>query len=270
MKSKVVLITGGSSGIGRAIGEHLAHQGYQVYGTSRNPEKFQRAQFPFTLLKLDVTDPENAIGCVTEIIEKEGHIDILINNAGVGITGPVEETPNEEIKKAFETNFYGPLNLMKAVLPFMRKERNGLIINITSIAGYMGLPYRGVYSATKGALSLIAESMQMELYQMGVEICNLAPGDFNTNIANGRYHAPVLEASDYGDNYGRVMSVINDQMQGSADPALIGKKVQRIIESKNKKLHYKAGAFMEKMSVKLKQLLPDKVFNKLLLNHYKL
>ena len=268
--SKVVLITGGSSGIGKAIGEHLASQGYIVYGTSRNPDKIQKTDFKFNLLKLDVTDPDNAVSCISEVIKREGHIDVLVNNAGVGITGPVEETPDTEIRKAFDTNFYGPINLMKAVLPHMRKQRSGLIINITSIAGYMGLPYRGVYCATKGALALVAESMQMELYGMGIEICNLAPGDFNTNIASGRYHAPILEASDYGENYARVMNVINEQMQDSSDPALIGKKVQRIIESKNKKLHYRAGAFMEKVSVKLKQLLPDKVFNKLLLNHYKL
>lgn len=268
--SKVVLITGGSSGIGEAIGRHLATQGYTIYGTSRNPEKFQDTIFPFTLLKLDVTDAGSAEACIREVISREGRIDVLINNAGVGITGPVEETPEEEMRKAFDTNFFGPINLMKAVLPFMRKERSGLIINITSIAGYMGLPYRGVYSATKGALALIGESMQMELFQMGVEICNLAPGDFNTNIANGRYHAPILKGSDYASNYSRVMEVINNQMQDSSDPALIGKKVQRIIESRNRKLHYRAGAFMEKVSVKLKQLLPDKVFNKLLLNHYKL
>ncbi|WP_224490592.1 SDR family oxidoreductase [Robertkochia flava] len=268
--SKVVLITGGSSGIGKAIGTHLVSRGYIVYGTSRNPEQFSGHSLPFPLLKLDVTDPENAIAVAHEIQEKEGRIDVLINNAGVGITGPLEETPTAEIRRAFDTNFYGPIHMMKAVLPYMRAHRKGLIINITSIAGYMGLPYRGVYSATKGALSLVSESMQMELYHMGIDICNIAPGDFNTNIAHGRYHSPVLDTSDYKKHYGRVMKVINEQMADSADPSLIGKKVERIIEKKNRKLHYKAGAFMEKMSVKLKQVLPDKVFNKLLLNHYKL
>lgn len=268
--SKVVLITGGSSGIGKAIGEHLVSVGYTVYGTSRNPERIQQQVFAFPLLKLDVSDAGNAMEVVQSVIDKEGRIDVLINNAGVGITGPIEETPEEEIAKAFNTNFYGPIRLMKAVLPHMRKERKGLIINITSIAGYMGLPFRGVYCATKGALGLVAESLQMELSQMGIDICNLAPGDFNTNIANGRYHAPILKSSDYRENYERVIEVINEQMSESSDPALIGKKVQRIIEKKNRKLHYKAGAFMEKVSVKLKQILPDKVFNKLLLNHYKL
>ena len=268
--SKVVLITGGSSGIGKAIGEYLVSRGYIVYGTSRTPERLSDQALTFPLLKLDVTDSANAVAVVSHIHEKEGRIDVLINNAGVGITGPMEETPDEEIRRAFDTNFYGPINMMKAVLPYMRKQREGLVINITSIAGYMGLPYRGVYSATKGALALVAESMQMELYHLGIDICNIAPGDFNTNIASGRYHAPILETSDYKEHYGRVMEVINDQMADSADPTLIGKKVARIIEKKNRKLHYKAGAFMEKVSVRLKRVLPDKVFNKLLLNHYKL
>lgn len=268
--SKVVLITGGSSGIGKAIGEHLTSLDFKVYGTSRKPETLDADRFGFPLLKLDVTDPENGVKVVEEIVAKEGRIDVLINNAGVGIAGPVEETPNSEIQKAFDTNFYGPLNMMRAVLPHMRKAQSGLIINITSIAGYMGLPYRGIYSATKGALGLVAESMQMELYHLGIDICNLAPGDFNTNIAHGRYHAPVVQGSDYASGYTRVMEVINEQMAESADPAKVGKKVARIINGKNRKLHYKAGAFMEKFSVRLKQLLPDKVFEKLLLNHYKL
>lgn len=268
--SKVVLITGGSSGIGEAIGKHLSSIGYTVYGTSRNPNRFSEQQHPFPLLKLDVNDAENAMSVCREIVENEGRIDILINNAGVGITGPMEEVPESEMRKVFDTNLFGPIKMMKAVLPYMRKDREGLIINVTSIAGYMGLPYRGVYSAVKGALSLVSESMQMELAEMGVDVCTLAPGDFNTNIAQGRYHAPIDRSSDYAQSYAGVMDVINSQMGSSSDPSRIGKKVQNIIESKSRKRHYHVGGFMEVFSVSLKALLPDKVFNKLLRNHYKL
>src|SRR5690606_4416360 len=158
--SKVVFITGASSGIGKAIAEHLQQKGFQVYGTSRNP---QNKKLSFPLVALDVTSQESIQAAVAQIISEVGKIDVLINNAGVGITGPIEETPDSEIKKAFNTNYFGPLQVIKAVLPHMREQRQGLIINITSIAGYMGLPFRGIYSASKGALELTTEAYRMEL-----------------------------------------------------------------------------------------------------------
>ena len=136
----------------------------------------------FPLLELDVRNTESIQNAVTKIIELSGTIDIVINNAGVGITGPIEEIPSQEIKNNFETNFFGPIEVMKAVLPQMRAQRAGLIINITSIAGYMGLPYRGIYSASKGALELITESLSMEVKPFGINITNVAPGDYATNI----------------------------------------------------------------------------------------
>jgi NAD(P)-dependent dehydrogenase (short-subunit alcohol dehydrogenase family) len=148
--NKVVLITGGSSGIGKSIGEFLHHKGFVVYGTSRNPERVINSIFP--LISLDVRNADSIHSAVNKIIATSGRLDVVINNAGVGITGPLEEIPMEEIKNNFETNFFGPIEVMKAVLPQMRSQQSGLIINITSIAGYMGLPYRSVYSASKGAL----------------------------------------------------------------------------------------------------------------------
>ena len=150
--AKVVLITGGSSGIGKSIGEYLADKGYTVYGTSRFPENYTDSKFP--LIKLDVTQLSSITACVSELISKNDQIDVLVNNAGVGITGPLEEIPMEEMKRNFETNLFGPINMINAVLPYMRSKKSGQILNITSIAGYMGLPFRGVYSASKGALEL--------------------------------------------------------------------------------------------------------------------
>ena len=192
---KVVFITGGSSGIGKSIGEYLYHKGFVVYGTSRNPERITTSIFP--LLALDVREVQSIQKAVAEVISKAGRIDIVINNAGVGITGPIEEIPTEEIKNNFETNLFGPIEVMKAVLPQMRAQQSGLIINITSIAGYMGLPYRGIYSASKGALELITEALRMEVKSFGIQITNVAPGDFATNIAAGRFHAPLIKGSAY-------------------------------------------------------------------------
>ena len=266
--NKVVLITGGSSGIGKSIGVFLHHKGYSVYGTSRNPSMVTDSIFP--LVQLDVRDSLSIHNAIAEVVRQAGKIDVLINNAGVGITGPVEEIPMEEIKNNFETNFFGPIAVMKAVLPHMRQHRSGLIINITSIAAYMGLPYRGIYSASKGALELITEAMRMEVKDFGVSITNVAPGDFATNIAAGRYHAPVVQGSAYELPYGNTLQLMNEHVDSGSDPNQMAVAIYSIIQNSNPKIHYKVGAFMQKFSIVLKRILPDKVYEKMLLNHYKL
>lgn len=266
--SKVVLITGGSSGIGKSIGEFLHQKGFVVYGTSRNPEKVLNSIFP--LVALDVRNADSIKTAVNRIIETSGRLDIVINNAGVGITGPLEEIPTEEIRNNFETNFFGPIEVMKAALPQMRKQNSGLIINITSIAGYMGLPYRSVYSASKGALELITEALRMEVKSFGIEITNVAPGDFATNIAAGRYHAPVIKDSAYEKVYGEVLATMNDHVDTGSNPNEMAEEVYKIIQTKKPNVHYKVGAFMQKFSIVLKRALPDKVYEKMLMNHYKL
>lgn len=267
--SKVVLITGGSSGIGKSIGILLATNGYTVYGTSRNPDKFTDFK-EFHLIALDVRNTESIQKAVAKVIENEGRLDILINNAGVGITGPIEETPDAEIHKAFQTNLYGPIAVMKAVMPQMRSQKRGFIINVTSIAGYMGLPYRGIYSATKGALELVTEAMRMEVKMFGVEITNVAPGDFATNIATGRYHTPVFENSPYKKIYENMLTEMDAHVDEGSDPKVMAEAVLNIIQTNKPKIHYKVGAFMQKFSIVLKRILPDKMYEKLLMNHYKL
>ncbi len=268
MNKKIVLITGGSSGIGKSIGEFLTDKGFKVYGTSRNPEKIMDSKFP--LVAMDVRNTETIVSAVNQVIEKEGKIDIVINNAGVGITGPLEETPASEIKNNFETNLFGPIEVMKAVLPQMRKQKSGLIINVTSIAGYMGLPFRSVYSASKGALELITEGLRMEVKAFGIEITNLAPGDFATNIAAGRYHAPLIKGSAYETTYGNTLSMMNEHVNAGNNPIEVAQAVYEIIQTPKPNIHYKVGAFMQKFSIVLKRLLSDKMYEKLLMNHYKL
>jgi short-subunit dehydrogenase len=159
---------------------------------------------------------------------------------------------------------------MKAVLPQMRSQKSGLIINITSIAGYMGLPYRSVYSASKGALELITEALRMEVKSMGITITNVAPGDFATNIASGRFHAPLLENSAYEIPYGNTLKLMDEHVDSGSNPNEMAEEVYKIIQNPNPKIHYKVGAFMQKFSIVLKRILPDKVYEKMLMNHYKL
>ncbi|MFX0556866.1 SDR family oxidoreductase [Maribacter sp. CXY002] len=266
MKSKTVLITGGSSGIGKAIGIYLTTKGYNVYGTTRNIAKYPNFN-DFKLVQMDVRNAQSIKDCIDEVLTNEVRLDVVINNAGVGITGPLEETPSEEIVNAFDTNFSGPLNVIKAVLPIMRKQQKGLIINITSIAGYMGLPYRGIYSATKGALEIITESLRMETKSFGINITCLAPGDFATNIASGRYHAPVIKNSPYEKVYGDTLKAIDKDVDNGGNPIQVAKKVHGIIEAKNPKIHYKVGTFFQKFSIILKRVLPDNWYEKLLMNY---
>jgi short-subunit dehydrogenase len=266
--AKVVLITGGSSGIGKSIGEFLTEKGFKVYGTSRNSEKYTDTKFP--ILTLDVKKNDTIIETVHKIINKEGQLDILINNAGAGITGAIEEIPEAEIKANFDTNFFGPINVIKAVLPQMRKQNSGLIINITSIAGYMGLPFRGIYSASKGALELLTEAFRMELKGFNIKMTNVAPGDFATNIAAGRYHAPLLNDSPYKKPYGDTLQLMNEHVDKGSDPNLLAKVVFNIIQTKEPKVRYKVGEFLQKFSIVLKRILPSKVYEKMLMDHYKL
>ena len=266
--SKVILITGGSSGIGKSIGEFLHHKGFVVYGTSRNPEKVTNSVFP--LIALDVRNVESIQKAVAKILSISGRIDIVINNAGVGITGPLEEIPTAEIKNNFETNFFGPIEVMKAVLPQMRSQKSGLIINITSIAGYMGLPYRSVYSASKGALELITEALRMEVKSFGIHITNVAPGDFATNIASGRFHAPLVPSSAYAVSYGKTLAMMDQHVDSGSNPNEMAHAIYRIIQTPHPKGHYKVGALLQKFSIVLKRVLPDKVYEKMLMKHYKL
>lgn len=269
MKEKIVLITGGSTGIGKAIGDLLTEKKLIVYGTTRNLENYPNFE-PFELLQLDVQNQASIEKAVDTIFGRHGRIDILINNAGMGITGPLEETPIEAIHNVFDINFLGPIRVTKAVLPFMREQKSGLVINTTSIAGYMGLPFRGIYSSSKGALELVNEAWRMEVRKFGVKIVNLAPGDFATNIASGRYTVPVQKDSPYHETYEMSLNLMNAHVDSGGNPNKVAEKVWKIINTTNPKVHYTVGDFTQRFSIFLKKILPDYVFERLLLRHYKL
>ncbi|GGG46634.1 short-chain dehydrogenase/reductase [Croceivirga lutea] len=269
MSKQVVLVTGGSGGIGKAICMYLQQKGFIVYGTTRKVEKYKDFS-DFNLISLDVHNVESIKSAVLSIVKKEGRIDILINNAGIGITGPVEETPEEAIDKVFNTNFKGPLRMIQEVLPVMRSQNSGLIINITSIAGYMGLPFRAFYSASKGALEVVVEGLRMETKQFGVKVVNLAPGDYATNIADSRYTVSASKDSVYKESYQMSLDLMNAHVDSGRNPNEVAKKIFKIIKTKNPKVHYTVGSFMQKFSIFLKKILPNNTFERLLLRHYKL
>ena len=264
--SKVILITGASSGIGKAIGDFLCTKDFKVYGTSRNSSNYLDSNFQ--LFDLNVNNSDSINSCIDKIIKIEGVLDVLINNAGVGITGPLEEIPEIEIKNNFNTNFFGPINIIKKVLPIMRSEKSGLIINITSLAAYVGTPYRSVYSASKAALDLVSETLNMETTPFNIKIVSVAPGEFSTNIASGRYHTSCEKKSPYHLNYSKALTLMNNHVDSGADPKLIAKLIFKIINSKNPKKKYIVGSFLEKIAPYLKLLLPQKYFENLIMKSY--
>jgi short-subunit dehydrogenase len=264
--SKVIFITGASSGIGKAIGDFLTINRFKVYGTSRNSSNYLNSKFE--LLDLDVKNLESINSCVDKIIKIEGKIDVLINNAGVGITGPLEEIPEKEIENNFKTNLFGPINVMKCVLPKMRSKNQGLIINITSVAAYVGTPYRSIYSAAKSALDLVSETLNMETKPFNIKVVTIAPGDFATNIASRRYHAPNEEKSAYFSGYSKALRLMNEHVDSGSDPLLIAKLIFKIIKTKNPNKKYTVGSFLERMAPYLKLLLPQKLFEYIVMKSY--
>jgi len=265
--AKVVIVTGASSGLGKATADLLAQKGYRVYGTCRNPKKYDSPE-GYDLLPLDLNKTTSIQNLVTQVIANENRIDVLINNAGAGIIGPMEELDPKALRDNFETNCHGPLQLIQSVLPYMRNQKEGFIVNITSIGCAMGLPFRGAYSASKGALSLLTESLRMELKTFGVKICTVAPGDFVSDIASRRYYAPQKEQSPYSALYKQNLATIDQHVDTGIAPELIAQKIASILTQKKPKVHYRVGAPLQKFSVVLKGILPSRLFEKLLMRFY--
>ncbi len=263
MMKKVVLVTGASSGIGLSIANYLhCQKKYIVYGTSRKINN--SSNFSFNLIELDVTEKSSVQSCISEILKKESKIDILINNAGVGITGPLEEIPTTEINKHLKTNVIGPILLIKEVLPSMRSAKNGVIINITSVAGQLATPFRSIYSGGKAALEIVSETLAMEVRSFGIDVVSIAPGDFKTNISKRRFHSPVKNKSAYK-SYAKSLKKMNLGVHKGSDPEKIAKLVSSILLKRKPRLRYKVGSFIEKNGIILKRILPQRIYEKLIL-----
>jgi NAD(P)-dependent dehydrogenase (short-subunit alcohol dehydrogenase family) len=265
MQKKVILVTGGSSGIGKAICLYLTSKGFTVYGTSRQVS----ADLGFPLLAIDVTDDQSVKLGIAELLKKEGRIDVLINNAGIGMMGAIEDSLPEDSLKVFSTNVFGSLRTMQAVLPAMRAQRSGLIINIGSIAGHMGLPYRGIYSATKASLGMITEALRMELRPYHIKACVLDPGDYSTNIAQHR-QVNIPADSPYQSNVLALEKMIDEDISSSSDPLEVARLIEKIMATPEPRVRYLSGKFKQKLSVALKHWIGGRFFEKILVRHYKL
>ena len=265
MTQKIVFITGISSGFGKATAEYLSQKGYTVYGTSRRSLEINNQ---IKVLKVDVTDVNSIQKAVETVVEKEGRIDILINNAGMGISGPIEFASDEDIRLQMDTNFMGMVNVIRAVLPVMRKQQEGTVINISSIGGLMGLPYQGFYSASKFAIEGMSEALRMELKPFRINVVVLRPGDFFTSFTSNRKSDQVSETNPYHQQFRKTLSVIEADEKGGLKPVYFARKLACIIEKKNPRPTYVISTAEQKLAVVLKRLLPTKLFAAILGSHY--
>ncbi|BAL81562.1 SDR family oxidoreductase [Caldisericum exile] len=261
--NKIILVTGASSGFGLEIFNYLNSKGIHAYGVSRTlKDSIQDRTFT-----LDVTDFDKAKEVVKQIVQIEGHIDALVNVAGFGISGAVEDTPIEAIKRQIEVNFIGAVNLVKAVLPYMREKHSGLIINFSSIAGLIGLPYQAFYSSSKFAIEGFSQALRMEVEQFGIHVVVVEPGDFKTGFT-GRREKYTKENSPYYEKFFKAISRMEkDETEGS-DPKIVAELIYKIITSKNPQNKYVVGPFFEKLFVILKKILPESLIQTIFKMYY--
>lgn len=255
---KVIVITGTSTGIGYAMAEYLGAKGYKVYGLSRktvdNPH--------FTSIATDVTEKLKIDEVIGKILDLENRIDVLINNAGMGMVGAVEDATKEDITRLFNLNLIGATQMITAVMPVMRQQKSGQIINISSIGSEMGLPFRGFYSASKAALDKVTEAMRYEVDTWNISVCSLHLGDIRTNIAEHRVKSKV--SPPYESIFSKVYQLMNAHVDKGTEPVDVAREVECLLQKKNWKAHYYFGKIGQRMGVPLKWLLPQNLYEKLM------
>jgi NAD(P)-dependent dehydrogenase (short-subunit alcohol dehydrogenase family) len=265
MNKPVVLITGASSGIGLACADYLSETGCNVYRASRTP---MSTSHPASV-HMDVTDDDSVNACVRQIAEKEGRIDVIVNCAGYGLAGSVEDTAIEEMKAQFETNLFGTIRVCQAVLPLMRRQQAGLIVNISSIGGLISLPFQGIYSAGKFALEGAMEALRMEVSRFGVRVVLIEPGDLNTPFTTHRRKAVKSgESTVYRESFEKALRVMERDEANGSSPLAIAHLVGRIINKRSPSCRYVTGSLYERAAIILRALLPCKFYERILMKHY--
>ena len=253
---RVVLVTGASSGIGLACATHLAGRGFRVYGASRSGAA-SGVVAGVTMLTADVTQDASVEQAVAAVVAQEGRLDVVINNAGMGIAGPLEATTSQEAQRQFEVNFFGAVRVCRAVLPVMRRQRSGYIVNIGSIGGLIAIPYQSMYSASKFALEGMSESLRMEVRSFGIRVVLVEPGDHKTAITQNRRTSPLIgEADAYRASFAAAIAKTAHDEQNGPAPEAIARLVERIVRTRHPRLRYTVGPLPQRAAVWLKRLGP--------------
>lgn len=252
---KIALIVGASSGVGKACADYLIKKRYIVYGTSRKAE-FGQVIDEINMLPLNVTEESSIKAAVDYIYEKEGAINVMINCPGYGLAGSVEDISIAEAKEIFDTNFFGIMACNQAILPLMRKQRSGLIINISSVAGFISIPYQSMYSASKYALEAMTEALRIEVKQFNIRVSLIAPGDMKTNFE--RRYAAKANNSVYQKACERAVNAMIKSEASGPSPNCVVKDLKRILRKRNPAIRKVVG-WQYKLISFLKRLLPTKV-----------
>jgi NAD(P)-dependent dehydrogenase (short-subunit alcohol dehydrogenase family) len=265
---KVALVTGSSSGIGFETALLLSKSGFHTYASMRNLEKSKNIteivnteNLPLRVIQLDVNDDISVKNAINKIIAENGRIDVIINNAGYGLFSPIEDITLDQVKEQFETNFFGVVRLVKEVLPVMRKQRNGIIVNVSSGAGRVAIPVSSAYVATKFALEGLSESMRYELKEFGINIIIIEPGVIRTNFVENMKTAGTRSRSEspYADLIGRTLKGFGGFMDNSSPPKLVAEAILNAITSKEPEIRYVVGDDAKSI-MKVRKSTSDKEF----------
>lgn len=255
--SKVALVTGASSGIGQSTARLLVQSGYRVFGTSRQPE--QALSDSFRLLSLDVGSDASVQKCVQSVLAEAKRIDILVNNAGYNQVGAIEENSIADAQAQFDTNVFGTMRMLQAVLPIMRQQGSGQIINVGSVVGLTAIPYTGLYSATKFALEGLSEALRSEVAQFNIQVSLVEPGTFKTNLTS---RPPAHPINDYNSARQSVLGFLRESVQNGPDPLIVAQAIMKIAETPRPHLHNVVGG-RARLIATLKRILPERVFERI-------
>ncbi len=242
---KIAIVTGASSGIGEATAKRLATAGYKVYGTSRRGA--QAGKQAFEILALDVTSDESVEAAVSEVIRRDGRIDLLVNNAGFGVApAGAEESSIDQARSIFETNFFGLVRMTRAVVPHMRRQGNGRIINIGSVLGFLPMPYGALYAATKHAVGGYSESLDHELRTRGIRVSVIEPAYTKTPF-DANFMEPDAKLDEYREARAGVSKRVNEVMATAEPPGVVADAVLKAASAARPKLRYAAGGLAKRL-----------------------
>ena len=267
-EQKVVLITGTAFGIGKSTAELLIDKGHIVYGGDiLVEENLYLNDIGGTALEMDVTNQEHIDKAINQIISEQGRVDVLVNNAGLGVYGAIEDVSMEDIYYQYDVNLFGLARVTKAVLPYMREKESGLIINISSVLGETYGPLAGWYLSTKHALEGWSDALRVELKEFDIDVVVVQPGAINTNFSNvtKTYIDKYRENSAYQHLYGEpVTDTGNEVLSNQSDPIVIAKVINKAMNARNPKTRYAAGAY-SKIGIFLRKIMTDKMFDRFIL-----
>jgi NAD(P)-dependent dehydrogenase (short-subunit alcohol dehydrogenase family) len=247
MNSKIAIVTGASSGIGEVTAELLARAGYKVYGTSRRGAQGQRGKRMFEMLALDVTSDVSVVAAVSEVLRLEGRIDLLVNNAGFGVApAAAEESSIHQAQAIFDTNFFGIFRMIRAVVPHMRQRGSGRIINISSVLGFVPMPYMALYSATKHAVEGYSESLDHELRTQGIRVSLVEPA-YIKSAFDANQVLPDEALDEYRDLRAGLDRRVKEALEGADGPGVVAETVVQVARAASPKVRYTSGALAARL-----------------------